>query len=630
MDLSSKPGMLPADSTLTMPSQAGEESHASASATGKDTMAADGGDVDMKKQQSVMNTTEVNRRRQPSSTDLGLPRDSVSDLEMRLRKYPTLMSGESTSWKGRSSSAMEVERDRSLLTKMSVEPPGLRTNQTVVMADEEQAVADLEMRPVNSTHADTLVSPGNEKSVMETESQAVGSDAEMSSVRQETFNDIEMRIKQEPSEMDSDVIIVKETAGLETDVSIKSEPSFFGDAFDDDDDSSPLVLQEITSEDRMSQSLSSQHIKVEPGVSFVEDYPDCIDTPVPLLRARYTVTSGPAPYAGTSLAYKQKFVVKLKNKISTRYRPYSLNGKRQKANLTGETELMPTCSTDDGEAIKCEPASDIEFDDLTGEESFLNTVKKPPRKRGPRKKNPPVCVQCQQHFCSYSSLKRHYQRKHCVQTLSFSCSFCECKFARVTELRAHERLHRGGDKTFPCQECDVVFTRACHLKVHMRKHTGERPYTCSVTDCRATFRSTSNLNRHMKKHSGLRPYLCTVCDANFYQSSHLVSHVRKHTGERPFKCAQCDATFAQRTHLHRHRIKHTGKKPFVCTTCGMGFVEKYALRKHAQVHVKHLRANRLLKVKLNVTHLTKNRNIKKKRMAVAKDSGAQQSSSAFS
>ncbi|XP_076449332.1 uncharacterized protein LOC143285795 [Babylonia areolata] len=577
--------------------------------------------VDRNKPSSLLDT-EGKWRQEASVMGPVLSQYNESDFEMRLRKDPTLMAMEVTQLKAEPS-VMDVDMKgetsnvAGLAMEVSEEPSSmkqydtLRRGETVVMSEDrnsykERSVLGMEMSTLNS-----FMSLRSESSVMDT-------NVEMSSVPQKTVSDVGMVIKQEPEEAESDVSRMKETPTLETAMSIKTEPSFFGAAFDSDDNMPP-VCHEMRSEDTITQ-MSAPYIKVEPGSSFVENYADCVDTPVPLLRARYTVTSGSSHQVATSSAFKEKLVVKLKNRAVSKYKPFSRKGKRRLAKSKQEVESIPACSDDTGIVIKCEPTSDSDEDHTTSDERVQSEMKMTKtRRQGANRKNSPACSHCQQCFCSSSSLKRHHKRKHSMETLSFSCSLCDAKFARMPQLRAHERLHRGGDKTFPCQECDVVFTRACHLKVHMRKHTGERPYTCSVTDCTATFRSTSNLNRHLMKHSGLRPYICTVCGANFYQSSHLVSHVRKHTGERPFKCTQCDATFTQLTHLHRHRVKHTGEKPFKCSTCGMGFVEKCALRRHMVVHNKQLQSGSVSRLKRN-----------KRTAASSSEASVQQSSSELS
>lgn len=318
-------------------------------------------------------------------------------------------------------------------------------------------------------------------------------------------------------------------------------------------------------------------MKTEPGLCHFQQSAS-ENQPVPYFDTQLHMKSEPTEdFAAT----QQKLVVKFKSKTTRKSQPISK--KDQSANREEQAASKPVSESDTDVLIKCEPG--LEFDhkavveggprEKRASASHQKTLTK-------KKKMPPVCSHCQEQFCSRSSLKRHYKRKHSSESLPFSCKECDAVFARLIQLRAHERKHRGGDKTFPCQECDVIFTRACHLKIHMRKHTGERPFSCK--DCNATFRSTSNLNRHRMKHSGLRPYVCTVCNADFYQSSHLVSHVRKHTGERPFTCVECKATFTQLTHLHRHMSKHTGRKPYLCCECGVAFVENCALQKHMQRH----------------------------------------------
>ena len=506
---------------------------------------------------------------------------SVVDVEMNLGRDSSMMDLEVNTEKQSSHLGLTVNSGKESAVRVTDVEMSMRKEKTVLVTEmniqKELPVSDFDMDVSGKNSVKVIeLSVKNERSVVDTTinikkepSACMGTGMD---IRQEALmhTDADRNVEKEPFVLETDVNVMKQTTLLET--SIKKEPSLMD--VEEDNGQSELPLME------------SEHIKMEPGLCRFHE--SCSENqPMPDFHTQLHIKS--EPVRGCPIA-RQKLIVKFKSKATKR----SQQIQRKDQSVQGKSKDKSKAvinKSDTDVLVKCEPTTD-NFKYTTA----LDFDHQPVVEGGPNQKNPHVsgektvsrkagtphvCSHCQDHFCSRSSLKRHYKRKHSTENLHFSCQECDAVFARLVQLQAHERRHRG-DKTFPCQECDVIFTRACHLTIHMRKHTGERPFSCK--ECDATFRSTSNLNRHKMKHSGLRPYVCTVCDADFYQSSHLVSHVRKHTGERPFVCVECNATFTQPTHLHRHMAKHTGRKPYLCCECGVGFVENCALKKHTQMH----------------------------------------------
>ncbi|VDM34498.1 unnamed protein product [Hydatigera taeniaeformis] len=106
----------------------------------------------------------------------------------------------------------------------------------------------------------------------------------------------------------------------------------------------------------------------------------------------------------------------------------------------------------------------------------------------------------------------------------------------------------------------------------------EKQFVCNAEGCEKRFARVDELKRHQRTHSDIRPYTCNICDKGFTRSDHLITHRRTHTGEKPYPCQYCERCFARSDERSRHVKTHTNPRPSTSTR-GRRPSTKYQLRK---------------------------------------------------
>ena len=75
-------------------------------------------------------------------------------------------------------------------------------------------------------------------------------------------------------------------------------------------------------------------------------------------------------------------------------------------------------------------------------------------------------------------------------------------FARVTSLKAHERIHNPQDLIrCPAEGCERAFTTQSNLNAHTRAVHQPRQFCCPIEGCGALFAHNVSLKKHVVKHS---------------------------------------------------------------------------------------------------------------------------------
>ncbi|CAG0879022.1 unnamed protein product, partial [Cyprideis torosa] len=136
---------------------------------------------------------------------------------------------------------------------------------------------------------------------------------------------------------------------------------------------------------------------------------------------------------------------------------------------------------------------------------------------------------------------------------------------------------------FHCQTCSKSFSRLSNLKAHELIHKGVKSFKCNI--CPKAFSRNSTLQTHLLSHSGEKPFSCMYCEKSYIQKSDLNTHEQIHTGEKRFNCSICPKAYMRKRDLHAHEQTHdTTKKCFPCSICSVPFSEMGYLIRHTKTH----------------------------------------------
>ena len=107
------------------------------------------------------------------------------------------------------------------------------------------------------------------------------------------------------------------------------------------------------------------------------------------------------------------------------------------------------------------------------------------------------CSLCDKSFIQFSHLQSHERRVH-NNRRPCECPYCGKLFKPNSDLKLHIRIHTGA-KPYSCRHCSERFTWLVQLNQHLLKSHNEGTWlTCSI--CQKKFSKSSDLERHLRRH----------------------------------------------------------------------------------------------------------------------------------
>lgn len=81
----------------------------------------------------------------------------------------------------------------------------------------------------------------------------------------------------------------------------------------------------------------------------------------------------------------------------------------------------------------------------------------------------------------------------------YSCSDCDKKFHKRTQLRQHRKTHITDNQKVACEICGMKFSRRGNLTQHIKRHDEDRKYMCRV--CKEEFTTLNMMLSHRRIHT---------------------------------------------------------------------------------------------------------------------------------
>ncbi|XP_054759985.2 zinc finger protein 888-like [Lytechinus pictus] len=178
--------------------------------------------------------------------------------------------------------------------------------------------------------------------------------------------------------------------------------------------------------------------------------------------------------------------------------------------------------------------------------------------RHKRNKHPNVsvfpCDHCDKVFPYKNRLAKHLHSHN--KEKRYKCHQCPRSFASQSAATNHQEEHTDA-RPHRCEPCMRAFRTRKSLLSHNRRLHADRKMRFSCSFCDKKFPERTDLRIHERRHKGIRPHVCLVCGKGFSSKYSMTVHVRIHTGEKPFKCEFCDKAYALNHHLEQHLRSHS-------------------------------------------------------------------------
>ena len=179
------------------------------------------------------------------------------------------------------------------------------------------------------------------------------------------------------------------------------------------------------------------------------------------------------------------------------------------------------------------------------------------------------CSQCPRKFRDAADLKKHEERhdkgSNKLKWFAFTqdenyVNLDPKERKRIREREVRRKAIESG--IFSCSHCDKKFGKSSELKRHEETHVRRTTQEVSHKELEKT-RLKAGQKRREVLESG--SFSCCHCGKRFWENRELDKHEKLHTGERPFMCCICGKAFIDAPRLKRHEIKHINDKQELAT-----------------------------------------------------------------
>ena len=189
-----------------------------------------------------------------------------------------------------------------------------------------------------------------------------------------------------------------------------------------------------------------------------------------------------------------------------------------------------------------------------------------------------VTLECGTNFSERSTLKVP-EKSHTVQNQSYSCKYCDLKFATIIKAKIHQKSHQG-EKTYSSnshelkdyekkKKPNVTLDPSKSLQNDFK--TFELPKNHGNNFLSASQSFVKNQEIYHSEDLIIEKVTneCKYCGKKFLERSVLEIHERSHNSYldvildfQSFGCFYCDKKFANKIQVENHEKLHAGEKMY--------------------------------------------------------------------
>ncbi|XP_070505290.1 zinc finger protein 91-like [Chironomus tepperi] len=191
-----------------------------------------------------------------------------------------------------------------------------------------------------------------------------------------------------------------------------------------------------------------------------------------------------------------------------------------------------------------------------------------------------ICMICDKFYSDEESLKFHkdIHKEVDIKFRNYVCDHCGDRLLTKIQMKIHLRKHTKSFRLYYCDYCGKGFKFISSLYTHRIYHEEGR-FTC--TYCEKKFARNSELVQHIRSHTNEKPFKCEICSRRFTSKTLLKYHKQTHPETRGFKCRECQQVFVTNGQLATHENQfHPEIRSHFCFICNMSFKYEHNLNKH--------------------------------------------------